>query len=816
MEVLNYIPPKLRDQNFFIENSDVIQHIIDSVSLGYLQKDTVTPSLIDAINDKITVTDRLWKTGQAVILANISGVPPSGLQTYTTYWIYVSDTSPVKKVQFYTGYQLAFSHTAAGRVQLLDVGSGEFEIVLAESLYGDGISSIQNKYKDYLNLQSSVAMSLNTEHGFDYITDILELTDGELKAFLGYVSLINALKGSRKGLETVLSIIGCSPYLIYEWWELLGQSELISILFGTTNTNTFTTNQSLYTVTTEPYTFFLRVYINEEKSPELLQSIWKIKQFIRNYVYPVLIKLDVLSYSEDKWIKPEDLFAWSRYVYTEVYRPDDEAYQNWHDPLSEETLFTNNTRALEFQLMPTVPTTPHYTNNGGHYETVIDVPAWDQTVTVIERIFDPALGDLTNLSLSTNNLNRLTNTWHETTQAVSVVIHHQAITHEEYVFGVVKNTGWPLDPYKNIGIVESADLSRADQEDWSIVPAYFNAWIPLPAPMTRTNTIGETTIPSPYGGVVTGSTAFTQPDPLSPYVYDYLLTAIYWENWASVDVEEEGGECDIVEDLAVSLEKRNLFDGVFMTNQIDCHTNNLEWELVTIIDVPAWDETITYQQFKANEGNYSNVSLEANQSTQCWVGFSSTLYLTTPITLQTNGIVRFALIDGNPLPNYSLGGITFQLQPNTNYYWTVVDSLHGKISATLGGPFLQLVPPSYLSGILESQTNFASIETLSVVVHHDAVTHDEWQSGPYAFKAIYTDMFYRNERQALDRLEWYATYWYFDDLAEVSNNVLWPTNSALLTNVGHISLHVDTVPYQTQDLPLEYGDWEDWYWVREA
>lgn len=75
-----------------------------------------------------------------------------------------------------------------------------------------------NKYKDYRNLRNSTIHQIVAEFGYQYIIDILELPESRLKNLIAYLSLINMLKGSKQGLELVLSLLGFE-YEITEWWE---------------------------------------------------------------------------------------------------------------------------------------------------------------------------------------------------------------------------------------------------------------------------------------------------------------------------------------------------------------------------------------------------------------------------------------------------------------------------------------------------------------------------------------------------------------------------------------------------------------------
>lgn len=75
-----------------------------------------------------------------------------------------------------------------------------------------------NKYKDINNLENSTIHQIVKEFGYQYIIDILELPDSRLRDLMAYLSLINMLKGSKPGLELVLSLLGFN-YKLLEWFE---------------------------------------------------------------------------------------------------------------------------------------------------------------------------------------------------------------------------------------------------------------------------------------------------------------------------------------------------------------------------------------------------------------------------------------------------------------------------------------------------------------------------------------------------------------------------------------------------------------------
>ena len=75
-----------------------------------------------------------------------------------------------------------------------------------------------NKYRDFRNLDYLTTHQVVKEFGFQYIVDILELPDSQLKDLVAFISLINMMKGTKMGLELVLSLLRLD-YHIIEWFE---------------------------------------------------------------------------------------------------------------------------------------------------------------------------------------------------------------------------------------------------------------------------------------------------------------------------------------------------------------------------------------------------------------------------------------------------------------------------------------------------------------------------------------------------------------------------------------------------------------------
>ncbi len=74
------------------------------------------------------------------------------------------------------------------------------------------------KFKDRSKIQVDALQSYITEQGYEYIVNVLELTKEQLETLTEYLNLIHFLKGTRRGLELVMNLLGIVVE-IEEWWE---------------------------------------------------------------------------------------------------------------------------------------------------------------------------------------------------------------------------------------------------------------------------------------------------------------------------------------------------------------------------------------------------------------------------------------------------------------------------------------------------------------------------------------------------------------------------------------------------------------------
>jgi hypothetical protein len=147
--------------------------------------------------------------------------------------------------------------------QMLSVGS-PYADKLALAYY-----DIMNKYKNPEDMTNESIRCYVKDHGYDYILNLLSLSSDSLTTLLFLLPLIHYLKGSRKGLETVLGLLQVDDKTINTtvtaWYEETPVAE--------EDTFTIDTDINLATIDSDFFT--------------------KFDVFVRKYVYPTLAGLSV-------------------------------------------------------------------------------------------------------------------------------------------------------------------------------------------------------------------------------------------------------------------------------------------------------------------------------------------------------------------------------------------------------------------------------------------------------------------------------------------------------------------------------------------
>jgi hypothetical protein len=135
-------------------------------------------------------------------------------------------------------------------------------------------SDIRKKWWGATDLPDTNVMELVIrELGYGYILDILLIPDNSsITRIYIYISLIHYLKGTRKGIELVFTLLDLN-YSIEEWWETSNRDE----------------DPALYSKA--PYTF--KLSLKPRTSVEI--SISALRTFCQNYVYPLMIYVENLD-----------------------------------------------------------------------------------------------------------------------------------------------------------------------------------------------------------------------------------------------------------------------------------------------------------------------------------------------------------------------------------------------------------------------------------------------------------------------------------------------------------------------------------------
>ncbi len=125
---------------------------------------------------------------------------------------------------------------------------------------------ILHKYSNRSRISYEALQDFIAEQGYTYITNVLDITRDKLEVISEYLNLIHMFKGTRQGLELVLNLLDIL-YTIKEWWEEEPQNE--------------------------PHTFSMEI---EFGSGVKRDSVTRIKEFTRHYVYPKL-KSIIINYN---------------------------------------------------------------------------------------------------------------------------------------------------------------------------------------------------------------------------------------------------------------------------------------------------------------------------------------------------------------------------------------------------------------------------------------------------------------------------------------------------------------------------------------
>ena len=123
-------------------------------------------------------------------------------------------------------------------------------------------------------LSEETVKEIVREQGFDYIVSVMDTISGfQFNKMLSFIELINELKGTRKGLELVLRLMGFDS-IIKEWWE--------GAQFDT-----------------DPWTYEIIIIVNSSFVPDLFNTLDKVKIFSQNYVIAKVTNIEIRFSAEN-------------------------------------------------------------------------------------------------------------------------------------------------------------------------------------------------------------------------------------------------------------------------------------------------------------------------------------------------------------------------------------------------------------------------------------------------------------------------------------------------------------------------------------
>lgn len=123
-------------------------------------------------------------------------------------------------------------------------------------------------------LSAETIKEIVREHGFDYIVAVMDTISGfQFNKMLSFLELINELKGTRKGLELVLRLMGFDS-IIKEWWEGAQFDQ-------------------------DPWTYEIIVIVNSSYVPDLYNTLDKVKIFSQNYVIAKVTNIEIRFSAEN-------------------------------------------------------------------------------------------------------------------------------------------------------------------------------------------------------------------------------------------------------------------------------------------------------------------------------------------------------------------------------------------------------------------------------------------------------------------------------------------------------------------------------------
>ena len=241
-----------------VEDGSIIWRTIphdDNPSVTTWESDTLYH-----LGDKVQPNTALYEGLYSYIISNIIAEPIWPLQIDEV----VSDGTVVWQAkistQSFIPKELSSDELYIEFHRLVDYLLENNTIELNDSIY---------KFKNRSKIQIESLQNFIGEQGYEYIVNVLSLTKDQLETLTDYLNLIHFLKGTRKGLELVLSLLGIIAE-IREWWEETPQGE--------------------------PHTFSLDIDFNLGNVKR--DTVTRLSEFVSHYVFPKL-KAIVINFESE-------------------------------------------------------------------------------------------------------------------------------------------------------------------------------------------------------------------------------------------------------------------------------------------------------------------------------------------------------------------------------------------------------------------------------------------------------------------------------------------------------------------------------------
>jgi hypothetical protein len=134
------------------------------------------------------------------------------------------------------------------------------------------LSDVRDKYKNPDKLSEQAIKEIIRERGFDYIVSVMDtINNFQFNTLVSFIDLIGQLKGTRPGLELVLTLLGFDS-IIQEWWE--GEDDLFNPV-------------------REPLTYEIIVFVNSSFVPDVFATLDQVQFFSENYVLGKIDNVEV-------------------------------------------------------------------------------------------------------------------------------------------------------------------------------------------------------------------------------------------------------------------------------------------------------------------------------------------------------------------------------------------------------------------------------------------------------------------------------------------------------------------------------------------